>query len=263
MKNIFLGLFFAFNLTEIYACTCEGFPLEKVALGKVNLVYIEIKKPSFVEKIKSFTEDNKSKGGIRLNIKVLKNYAGNYNYQYIYGVNNKSKYDCGVDFRGGERILVSYRNENYIPLVNSCNILYEKDLSKIDGILQRYKESLAHQKNNYVNWDLIENGKEYDTYAGLADYEKTQDLQTIWTLTNLKQHEAKFIDMEPHKSYKAEITISCKHRKFNIRSIYYFTEPNGFGNIVEFSNYAENNLYNWKEIVKGYPLHKLMKMVCK
>lgn len=250
-------------MTAIYACTCEGFPLEEVVLGKVNLAHIEIAKPTFIEKIKSFTEDNKSKEEIRFDIKVLKNYTGNYNNQYIYGVNNKSKYDCGVDFRGGEQLLVSYRNKNEVPVINSCNIIYEKDLRKIEGLLQRYKDSMAHQMNKSINWSLIEKGKEYDNYASLTDYEKTKDLQTIWTLVNLKQHKAEFIDVEPYKSYKAEITISCKHKKFNIRSVYYFTEPDGLGDIVEFSNYAENNVYSWKEIVKGYPLDKLMKRVCK
>lgn len=262
MKKVFALLFLILELTSSHACTCEGISLEDVALEKVNLTYIKIETKNFMERMRFFTGNNKSSEKFRHSIKVLKNYSGTYNQPFIYSINKKSKHDCGVDFKGGEELLVRYQNGNEFPVINLCNILYEKNVDEVERLLHRYREDLAQQKNEPVNWTLINKSGEYENYANISNYKKGNDLHSIWTLTNVKRQSIDFSEIYSYKSFKSKITISCTHKKYNTRSIYYFSDFNAGGDILNFINHAENEFYEWKSINKGYPLYNLMKRVC-
>jgi len=195
----------------------------------------------------------------KYNVEIIENIKGNFEFDYVEAYAHEDG-NCGVNVNYGDTIFIAYEkspNKPYLSICNSTSLHRSNDfLSRLETYIKSPKESqkplvLSEFTSMFSDNEL----------QGFVNY-KTKIVEdkyvTLWFLTNYKKTKEKL----DYKSFKSQIKISCEHKKYNVNSIYYYTETNATGKLVDISENEAEKFYEWKEINKEYPLAKVMRKVC-
>ena len=228
-----------------------------------NIVKLKVKKPTLQEYFSQFFASKKEIDSQRIvkkyNVEVVENIKGNFEFNYVEAYAQEDG-NCGVNVNYGDTIFVTYEKSPSKPYLSLCN---STSLHKSNDFLSRLETYIKSPKESQKPLVLSEFTSMFsdNELQGFVNY-KTKVVEdkyvTLWFLTNYKKTKEKL----DYKSFKSQIKISCEHKKYNVNSIYYYTETNATGKLVDISENEAEEFYEWKEINKGYPLAKVMSKVC-
>lgn len=246
------------------ACSCGGIPVDKIALGYKNFTAVEILKPSPREWIENFIIRGRKDNDLEAyRVKLIKNYVGDFKQKIIFSSPSKERGDCGIKIKSGDKVFIYGWSDGEKVVSTRCNTSHGvNDTEFLKAIDQSKSDLIKIKKMETKSWTSIGSENLFNSHVEFESYSGDGEQINFWGLTNQSKSNSISPDLQRYNSFKYEATISCLHKKYNMRSIYYFSEANAGGEIVDFKNYAKHNFYKWIDIERKSSFDIIMKKLC-
>ena len=260
MKTLFLSTYLTFFLLFNFAnaCSCERQTESQIAILADSVALLKIKQPDLKQRFNNFYRKLTGEKYFRYEVDVLDSFKNKFQFSYVNSL-SKASSNCGIEFEYGDEFYYAKMNASAEPTIGICNFISKNSISAEKIKAYATTRSEVFNPLNLKDFELIYADAILKNYADLKHKVTKDDYVTFWTYTNSISNDIG----KNYKSFKSNVTISCKHKKFNFNSSFFYTESNATGKIVDAIDSEYDEIYDWIEINDGHSMHKVMSKVCK
>lgn len=246
-KNSLLAFIF-FATTNAFACSCKSTQVDEIVYTHgLGLSKIQVAEFDWIKKVRSLF--NSKQEFIRTyKVKVLENYKGSIDTDYITIYGHGEDGDCGFDVGYGDVLYVITPINNWIipNEVSVCNRVSQRFAEELKAELK--SPSNLYDSVDTSDWTLVNKASNHSLYADTKNVTKDEYGSYIWLLLNG--------GMSDFKSHKSKIQIACKEKMFSVSHEIGFSEYNAKGNVLM----TKKKGYKWMPLTSEYS--KLLKYMC-